>query len=345
VVVPITRGLRYVTDEEPGIRRRGSKRFTYIDAVTQEEVEDTETVARIRAIAVPPAWTDVWICRDPDGHIQATGRDARGRKQYRYHADFRAERERTKFAELVDFGDRLGELRQKLDEDLSGGQPTFERTVALVVSLLECTHIRVGNECYVASNGTYGLTTLRSHHVAVRGSTVRIKFVGKGRQRHEVSVADRRIGRLIRTCQDLPGQLLFQWEDDDGILRAVTSTDVNDYLQAKTGLDVTAKTFRTWGATLLAAAGFAVLPPPTTTRRRNTAVKAVVEVVAEELRNTPTVARNSYIHPAVFTAYEDGSLHEIWATGPNRPRGGLIAEERRLLQLLAPRRRRRRQAA
>jgi DNA topoisomerase-1 len=345
MVVPITRGLRFVTDEEPGIRRRGVKRFRYVDETSGKTVTDVGTLERIRAIAVPPAWTDVWISGDPDGHIQATGRDARGRKQYRYHADFRSERERTKFDELVPFGESLGGLRRTLDEDLGGRGLTYERVVALVVSLLECTHIRVGNECYVASNGTYGLTTLRSRHVKVRGSTVQIKFSGKGGRRHDVAVTDPRLGRIVRACQDLPGQMLFQWEDGDGALRPVTSTEVNDYLRANTGLDVTAKTFRTWGATLLAASGFAVLPPPKTARRRNASIKAVVEVVAEELGNTPTVARNSYIHPNVFTSYEDGTLHDVWENGPRRARGGLLAEERRLLQLLAPPRRRQRRAA
>jgi DNA topoisomerase-1 len=345
MVVPITRGLRYVTDDEPGIRRTGTKRFRYVDEATQRAVTDDLTLDRIRSIAVPPAWTDVWISADPDGHIQATGRDARGRKQYRYHVDFRAARERTKFDQLAGFGEALGSLRRTLDDDLDGDGLTYDRVVALVVSLLECTHIRVGNECYVSANGTYGLTTLRSRHVTVRGSTVRLKFAGKGGRRFDVAVTDGRIGKLIRACQDLPGQLLFQWEDEDGMLRPVTSTEVNEYLRAATGLEVTAKTFRTWGATLLAASGFAVLPRPTTTRRRNASIKAVVEVVAEELGNTPAVARNSYIHPNVFAAYENGTLHEVWEHGPSRARGGLIAEERRLLQLLRDRRRTRRAAA
>jgi len=334
MVVAMARGLRYVTDDEPGIRRTGAKRVRYTDEATRETVTDDETLARIRSIAVPPAWTDVWISADPDGHVQATGRDARGRKQYRYHPDFRAHRERTKFDDLVPFGKSLGALRRELDEDLAGSGLTHERMVALVVSLLECTHIRVGNECYVASNGTFGLTTLRSRHVTVRGSTVRIKFLGKGGRRHDVAVTDKRIGRLVRTCQDMPGQMLFRWEDDDGVLRPVTSTDVNDYLRLKTGLDVTAKTFRTWGATLLAACGFAALPQPTTARRRNACIKAVTDVVAAELGNTPTVARNSYIHPKVVASYEDGKLHREWQNGPRRGREGLIAEERRLLRLL-----------
>jgi DNA topoisomerase-1 len=337
----MVRGLRYSADDEPGIRRTGRKRFRYVDA-NGAVVSDVDTTARIRALAIPPAWTDVWICEDPDGHVQATGRDARGRKQYRYHPDFRAERERTKFEDLPGFGAALGPLRQTIDRDLRQPGLGYERMVALVVSLLECTFARVGNECYTAANGTYGLTTLRSKHVDVRGSTARMRFVGKGGRRHDIAVSDPRIVRIIQRCQDMPGQLLFQYEADTGELRPVTSTEVNDYLRANTGLDVTAKTFRTWGATLLAAAGFAALPPPRTKRQEQIAVKAVVERVAVELRNTPAIARASYIHPIVFESYGDGSLHGLWSAGPSRQRGGLIAEERKLLQLLDPPRRLRR---
>ncbi len=243
MVVPITRGLRFVTDDELGICRTGHKRLRYVDETTQERVRDAERLERIRSIAIPPAWTDVWISADPDGHVQATGRDARGRKQYRYHPDFRAERERTKFDDLVPFGESLGGLRRTLDGYLAGTGLTYERVVALVVSLLEFTHLRVGNECYVASNGTCGLTTLSLP--ARNGARVHggIKFSGKGGRRHDVALTDP-LGWLVRSCQDLPGQLLFQWEDDHGIARPVTSTDVNDYLRFKTGLKVTAKTFR-----------------------------------------------------------------------------------------------------
>jgi DNA topoisomerase-1 len=337
--------LRYVTDEEPGIRRTGTKRFRYTDAISGRVIKDKKVLDRIRGLAVPPAWTDVWICADPDGHLQATGRDARGRKQYRYHADFRAERERTKFDELVAFGEALGDLRGAVADDLATSGLGLPRMVALVVSLLECTYVRVGNECYAATNKTYGLTTLRRHHVNVHGSTVRIRFVGKGGQRTDIAVCDPKISRLIRRCQELQGQLLFRYEDDDGELRPVTSTDVNDYLRAHTGLDVTAKTFRTWGATLFAAAGFAALDPPRTAQQQRVAIKAVVETVAAELHNTPAVARASYIHPMVFETFENGTLHETWSDGPSRAGGGLIAEERRLLHLLAPRRRRRRPTA
>jgi DNA topoisomerase-1 len=209
-----------------------------------------------------------------------------------------------------------------------------------VVSLLECTYVRVGNECYAATNKTYGLTTLRSHHVRVHGSTVRIRFPGKGGQRHDVAISDAKVSRLIRRCHELPGQLLFRYEDDDGELRPVTSTEINEYLREHTGMDVTAKTFRTWGATLFAAAGFAALPPPHTAQQRRASIKAVVETVARELRNTPAVARASYIHPLVFEKYESGTLPRAWESGPSRAGGGLIAEERRLLHVLAPRRQR-----
>jgi DNA topoisomerase-1 len=338
VVVPIRSGLRYVTDAEPGIRRTGTKRFRYTDATTGRVIAKAKVLERIRQLAVPPAWTDVWICADPDGHLQATGRDARGRKQYRYHAEFRAEREQTKFGDLVAFGEALGGLRKALAADLATPGLGLDRMTALVVSLLQCTYVRIGNECYAATNKTYGLTTLRSHHVSVHGSTVRIRFVGKGGQRHDIAISDAKVSRLIRRCHELPGQLLFRYEDEAGVLRPVTSTEVNDYLRAHTGLDVTAKTFRTWGATLFAAAGFAALPPPHSTRQRQATIKAVVATVADELRNTPAVARASYIHPLVFDAYESGTLPKLWEAGPSRAGGGLIAEERRLLNLLAPRR-------
>jgi DNA topoisomerase-1 len=282
----------------------------------------------------------VWICADPDGHLQATGRDARGRKQYRYHPDFREERERSKFDELVVFGEALGGLRSAIDEDLSRTGLCAERVVALVVSLLECTYVRVGNEAYASSNGTYGLTTLRPRHVSIHGSTADIRFVGKGGRKHRLSIEDPKACRLIRRCQELPGQFLFHYKDEDDEVRPVTSTDVNDYLRAHTGVDATAKTFRVWGGTLMAAAGFAALSPPRNERQRRAAVKTVVERVSDELRNTPAVARASYIHPQVIESYERGTLPRLWSAGPSRDGRGLIAEERKLLHLLAPRRQR-----
>ena len=345
MVVPIRCGLRYVTDADPGYRRTGTKRFRYTDATTGRRLTDAPTLERIKALAIPPAWTDVWICADPDGHLQATGRDARGRKQYRYHPDFRAEREQSKFHELVQFGDALGDLRAAVDADLDRSGLCVERVVALVVSLLECTYVRVGNEAYAAENGTYGLTTLRPRHVRIHGKTVDIRFVGKAGRKHQLSIEDPKACRLIRRCQQLPGQFLFHYQDDDGEIRPVTSSDVNDYLRTHTGLEATAKTFRVWGGTLMAAAGFAALPPPRTERQRRTAVKAVVEKVSNELRNTPAVARASYIHPIVIESYESGDLPKLWSAGPSRDGHGLIAEERKLLHVLAPRRNRQRKAS
>ena len=340
VVVPIRSGLRYVTDAEPGIRRTGTKRFRYTHATSGRTVKDAQTLERIRGLAIPPAWTDVWICADPDGHLQATGRDARGRKQYRYHPEFREERERSKFDDLLLFGEALGGLRAGIDDDLSKHGLCMERVVALVVSLLECTYVRVGNEAYASANGTYGLTTLRPRHVSIHGSTIDIRFVGKGGRKHKLSVEDAKACRIIRRCQELPGQFLFHYQDDDGQVRPVTSTDVNEYLRARTGVDATAKTFRVWGGTLMAACGFAALSPPRGERQRRAGVKAVVERVSSELRNTPAVARASYIHPQVIESYERGTLPRLWAAGPSRDGGGLIAEERKLLHLLAPRRQR-----
>ncbi|MEY2405430.1 MAG: topoisomerase [Acidimicrobiaceae bacterium] len=332
--------LRFVDDTEPGIRRKGTKRFRYVEDGTGSALRDREMLARIAALAIPPAWTDVWICADPGGHIQATGRDARGRKQYRYHADFRAERERTKFDQLVEFGNALPDIRRQVDEDLDRKGMPFERVVALVVSLLEQTFVRVGNESYAIENGTFGLTTLRRKHVVVQDGTISLKFKGKGGRAHEVPCNDARLCRLMRRCQDLGGQLLFEYRDEEGDLSPVSSQDVNAYLRAASGLDATAKTFRTWGATVLAAAAFAVLDAPETVKERQLGVKTVVGAVADELGNTPTVCRASYIHPVVIERYEDGTLPARWAKGPSRDGHGLIAEERRLLHVLGSRRRR-----
>jgi DNA topoisomerase-1 len=333
------RDLRHSSDDEPGYRRRGRQRFRYVDDVTGREVTRRADLDRIAALAVPPAWTDVWICRDADGHVQATGRDAKGRKQYRYHAAYRAHREQEKFADLVPFGERLGDLRRRIDRDLGRRDIGQERVLALVLALLDRTAIRVGNESYARTNRTFGLTTMRSRHVAVNGSTIAFCFVGKGDKRHEVEVQDRRLASLVRRCRQLPGQLLFQWEDDDGQLRPVRSDDVNDALRTLTGLDVTAKTFRTWHASVGAATLLAGHPVPGSERAATSAVVEVCEEVATALGNTRTVARRSYVHPAVTAAFDEGLLHRWWESGPSRPAGGLEAEERRLLGVLRKARR------
>jgi DNA topoisomerase-1 len=326
--------LVHSADDEPGIRRRGRKRFTYVDEVTGREVRGRASIARIEALAVPPAWTDVWICREGNGHIQATGRDARGRKQYRYHHDFRARREAEKFADLLPFGEALGPLRKQVRADLRRPSWDCERVLGLVVALLDTTLVRVGNEGYARDNGSYGLTTLRNRHL--RGSARRptLRFVGKGGLPHEIAIEDPALARLVRRCHQLPGQRLFQWEDDDGELRPVRSDDVNERLRELTGLDVTAKTFRTWGATTQAAATLASVDPPSSEREAKRSIIDAVDEVAEVLGNTRAVARSSYVAPVVFDAYEAGRLQGWWAKGPSRAAGGLDADERRLLTVL-----------
>jgi DNA topoisomerase-1 len=326
--------ISHVSDCQPGITRRGAKRFRYVDQVSGEEIDDPEILARIKALAVPPAWSNVWICVDPAGHIQATGRDAKGRKQYRYHAHFRQRRERRKFHGLMPFGQALGELRKRIDADLR--QPTLsrERVLAAVLALLERTFVRVGNEEYARANRSFGLTTLRGRHAKVNGSELRLLFVGKGGKRFDVSLSDPRLARVVRRCQDLPGQLLFQHIGDDGEPVPVSSGDVNDYLREVTGIDVTAKTFRTWGASLLAALELVDLDPPTSERAAASAIRAALEPVAARLGNTIAVCRASYVHPKVLSTFTEGKLSELWDTGPRRAAAGLTADERRLLRLL-----------
>ncbi|HET7490095.1 MAG TPA: hypothetical protein VFJ85_19380 [Acidimicrobiales bacterium] len=327
-------GLRHSSDDEPGIRRQGRSRFTYRDDVTGRVVRDREQLDRIEAIAVPPAWTDVWICRDAHGHVQATGRDDRGRKQYRYHPDFRRRREAAKFADLIPFGEALGPLRARLTEDLDGREWDFDHVVAVVLALLDTTHIRVGNEQYARQNGTFGLTTLREKHVDVAGRQVRLRFVGKAGKEVDVEVDDPRLAREVRRCRELPGQLLFQWCDVRGERHPVRSTDINERLRELTGLDVTAKTFRTWGASVRAAAHLAAADPPASARSANRQIVEAIDAVAERLGNTRAVARASYVHPAIPAAYEAGRLGEWWRAGPSRRGGGLEADERRLLVVL-----------
>lgn len=325
--------LVYGADDEPGIRRRGRSRFRYVDDVTGEDVRDQRVLDRIAALAVPPAWTDVWISRRPRGHVQATGRDARGRKQYRYHADYRARREQEKFADLVPFGEALGDLRTRIRADLGRRDWDLEHGVALVLGLLDTTLVRVGNEGYAKENKTFGLTTLRKRHVRDEGG-VRLCFVGKGGREHEVCIGDRRLVAQVRRCRQFPGQQLFQWLDDDGGRHPVTSTDVNERLRELTGLDVTAKTFRTWGASVHAATLLAAEDPPSSQREANRAVVEVVDDVADTLGNTRAVARASYVHPLVVQSFEAGRLAEWWDAGPSRSKANLEPEERKLLHVL-----------
>ncbi len=333
-VRPSARRLFFGSDEEPGIRRLGRRRFRYVDDRRGSSVDDADIIERIRALAVPPAWTDVWIAAEPWSHVQATGRDARGRKQFVYHPQFRQQRDEAKFELLVPFGHALPALRRQLVADLKRRGLPEERVIALVVTLLEDTFVRVGNEEYARANGSFGLTTLRDRHVRYDGSGVRLRFPGKSGKGHDVAVGDPRLARLVRKCQDLPGQVLFQYLGDDDLPRPVRSSDVNDYLREVTGLEATAKTFRTWSATLLAAAGLAGLPTPTSLREGRSVVAGMLAMVSSELNNTPAVCRRSYIHPEVIERYLGGTLQDDWDQASARGSRQLSSEERRLLHLL-----------
>ncbi len=333
--------LRYVHDDEPGItRRRAGRGFVYF-APTGRRITADRELTRIKALAIPPAWTEVWISPEPTGHIQATGRDARGRKQYRYHTDWRAEQETQKFDRMIEFGGALPAIRRRIAADYALPGLPHDKVVASVVHLLEASLIRVGNEEYARTNGSFGLTTLRDPHVSVgRGGEIRFTFPGKSNQRHTITINDPRTARIVRKCRELPGQRLFQYEDDAGELRAIGSSDVNDYLRAATDADFTAKDFRTWVGTLLAATALAALDPPTSERSGRQDASAAIEVVAQRLGNTPTVARNSYVHPDVVDLYVEGSLPELWTGRSARDSRWMLAEERRLLIVLRSARRR-----
>jgi DNA topoisomerase-1 len=296
--------LRYSSADEPGIRRRRRGRgFEYERA--GRAVRDERTLARIRSLAIPPAWRDVWVCADERGHLQAVGRDARGRKQYRYHPRWRSVRDEAKYTRLAEFCRALPRLRRRVASDLACDCLCKEKVVALVVSLLERTQLRVGNDEYARSNDSYGATTLRDHHARVRGDALELRFRGKGGKQHRVALRDRRVAALVRRCRDLPGQRLFQYVDARGRPAPVTSTDVNQYVREATGGPFTAKDFRTWAATMACATLLAARPrgPSQTARKRE--VKQIVQTVADQLGNTATVCRNSYIHPAVIDAYLD----------------------------------------
>ena len=325
-------GLRHVTDARPGIRRKCSGRgFAYV-GTDGSPVRDEDELRRIRALAVPPAWTDVWICPDPRGHIQATGRDARGRKQYRYHQRWREVRDETKYGRMVAFGEALPGIRRRVSADLRKEGLAREKVLAAVVRLLETTLIRVGNEEYAKENRSYGLTTMRDRHVKVRGDMLRFEFVGKGGQRRRVDLRDAKLARLVKRCQELPGQELFQYVDDDGDVRDVGSEDVNDYLREVTGREFTAKDFRTWAGTVMAALALAELEPFRSERQAKKNVVGAIEQVAERLGNTPAVCRKCYVHPQVIDAYLDGT--PILVDRSAKRQRGMSPEERAVLRFL-----------
>jgi DNA topoisomerase IB len=309
-------GLVYVSDTEPGFRRRRSgKGFIYLDN-SGKPIRDTNVLARIRALAIPPAYRDVWICTRANGHLQATGRDARGRKQYRYHPRWREVRDAEKFDRIIAFGSALPKLRQRLRRDLAKPGLPRDKVLAVVVAIMADTMVRIGNDEYARGNHSFGLTTLRNRHVEfLRGGRARLRFRGKGGQEHDVALDDARLAKLVRSCQQLPGQQLFQYEDDDTNVQPIDSGMVNDYLRDAMGAEFTAKDFRTWGGTLAAmrllareaSPGDGEKPP--SKRSIATVRNAVIAEVAKQLRNTPAVCRKSYIDPVVLDAWETGRLH------------------------------------
>ncbi|HLJ81752.1 MAG TPA: hypothetical protein VKT52_09725 [Ktedonobacterales bacterium] len=303
-------GLRYVSDSVPGIRRKPvGDDFVYF-GVDGAPLRDALELERIRALAIPPAWTDVWIAPTPRGHIQATGRDAKGRKQYRYHDRWRAARDETKYERMVTFGEALPHMRGQVAHDLAQPGLPREKVLATVVRLLDETDIRVGNQEYVRENASYGLTTLQNKHVEIAGSTLRFQFRGKSGKEHSVEVQDRRVAKIVKRCQDLPGQELFQYLDDSGERRLIESSDVNDYLRNISGQDFTAKDFRTWAGTVLAAHILRDMGAAETQTAAKKNVAAAVKLTAERLGNTPTICRKCYVHPSVVASYLDGSLME-----------------------------------
>jgi DNA topoisomerase-1 len=300
-------GLRYVTQTTSGIRRRRiGKAFSYIGP-DGRRVRDGDTLGRIRALAIPPAWREVWICPSPHGHIQAVGRDARGRKQYRYHPRWRDVRDEVKYGRLLTFAKALPRIRARTAADLRRPGLPREKVLAAVVQLLEKTLIRVGNEEYVKQNGSVGLTTMRDQHAKVNGSKVRFEFKGKSGIQHAVHLEDKRLARIVKACRDLPGYELFQYVDDDGARQVIGSADVNAYLRGISGEDFTAKDFRTWAGTVLAATELAQTRKSASSAEAKRNIVKAVEAVARRLGNTKAVCRKSYIHPAVFDAYLEGT--------------------------------------
>jgi DNA topoisomerase-1 len=293
--------LRHSSDSEPGYtRKRQGRYWTYFDA-DGKRITDRDTIDRLNGIGLPPAYTDAWFCKDANGHLQATGVDARGRKQYRYHQDFRARADKKKFAGLIEFGHALTRIRSRIDEDLRERELGREKVLAAVVRLLDTEYIRIGNDRYAKENKSFGATTLLCRHVKSSSGKVKMRFNGKHGKTHEVVITDRRLGRIVRQCQELPGQSLFQYINGDGTPHPITSADVNDYLREVSGGDFTAKHFRTWWASVIAFGKMAEAEEES----RKISVQTVVEPVAEALGNTPAISRKSYVHPALIEAVKD----------------------------------------
>jgi DNA topoisomerase-1 len=333
-------GLRYVGEAEeagPAIRRRRAGRGFSYRGPDERPITDKQVLARIKALAIPPAWTDVWICPDPKGHIQATGRDAKGRKQYRYHPRWREVRDAAKYERLAEFAQALPRIRQRTDADLRRHGIPREKVLAVVVRLLEETSIRVGNDEYARQNRSFGLTTLRDRHAVFEGEKLRFEFRGKAGKQHTIELNDRRLARIVKRCQDVPGQELFQYLDGDGKRHTIESADVNAYIREISGGHFTAKDFRTWNGTVLASRYLRLCErglSPTAAKRQ---VSSAIKSVAADLGNTPAVCRKAYVHPVVVNAYLEGSLEPEAGVSPSPdgvPEHGLTDEEQCLLNLL-----------
>ena len=330
-------GLRYVSDATPGIRRRKSGGgFSYLRP-DGKVVRDAATLDRIRSLAIPPAYTDVWISPDARGHIQATGRDARGRKQYRYHPKWREVRDETKFGRMLAFSEALPAIRRRVQADLARPGLPREKVLATVVHLLEATQIRVGNDEYARTNDSYGLTTLRDHHVEVTSTSVHFAFKGKSGKKHAVKLSDRRLARIIRQCRDIPGADLFQYLDDEGERQTIGSGDVNAYLREISGDAFTAKDFRTWAGTMLACTALVEAGVAATRKEADRNVLAAIDRVAAQLNNTRAVCRKYYVHPELWAIYLDGALDEALARGRKKRRRGLTADEAAVMGMLRER--------
>jgi len=328
-------GLRYVTDRAPGIRRRRSGAgFTYTGA-DGRTIRDARELTRIRSLVIPPAWTDVWICANASGHLQATGRDARGRKQYRYHPRWREVRDEAKYDRMPAFAQALPLIRRRISRDLAEPILSLNKVVAALVSLLEKTLIRVGNEEYARSNRSFGLTTLETAHARIQGATVRFRFRGKSGKFHDITLSDARLARIVRRCQELPGQTLFQYRHEDGSIENIASDDVNAYIREIAGEEFSAKYFRTWAGTVLAAEFLAALGKPEDAAQAKANITTAIRQVAANLGNTPKICQASYVHPAVLESYSAGKLDLPAGTSiGRRNQRGLSAQEHRVQRLL-----------
>jgi DNA topoisomerase I len=334
----IAAGLRYVTDTGPGIRRkRAGKGFTYI-GLDGTPIRDPQELRRLKALGIPPAWTEVWICPLANGHLQATGRDAKGRKQHRYHTRWREVRDQTKYEQMCAFGEALPLIRKQVERDLTLPGLPQAKVLATVLRLLEITLIRVGNEEYARANESFGLTTLRDQHVDITGTTLRFQFRGKSGKEHTVAIRDRRLSGIVRRCQDLPGQELFQYLDDEGQRRTIDSNDVNEYLRQITGQDFTTKDFRTWAGAVLATEALQSCGAGDSATQAKKNVVQAIKAVASRLGNTPAICRKCYVNPVIIEAYLAGSLLETLAVLAAQDRGpapqGLSAQERIVLGFL-----------